>query len=1447
MSAPEVSMPSVKIAIICLFAIFPSSAFNQKVIYPEQNSFQGRFINYRITDPVADISTLCIYFDRKGFMWSGTMNGLFRFDGIDYRSYLFNDPSGSGLAGIEVTDICEDSGGKIWIGTIGALNCLDQKSGIIHHFSPDTSDLLSIDNRILKIHEDNQGILWLITGGNIFTFNKITENFIKYPVDSTSFRTATFLMRRAGQILEDSYGRIWIASPDGLYHYSRQEDKFKVFRNIPGNKSSLSANTVTSLSEDGYGTIWCSTLGGGLNKIVDPVRGIFEKADLKVSQGYSSRYDSILTILQDKKGQIWTSGFGTISCYNPDNKMTRNYFLPDARQLKISRYSDALSLDYAFEDWDGDIWFVNSLKGIVFRLNPGSEKLLLYIVPNWVLFDCLYDKTGSFWFGCANMNVQRLVLNSLPYQSVTVNNMFSVTMPWGSRILEDDEKRVWFRFSTGIYRADSINIRSAFNIRQFSFPDGDKSVTSICKDRNGDLWFGRNNGNVTRLAETGLRYTSYLLPDNNKEPIRNIIEDDHGNKWFISAHSLFILHSGRNEIEIFKINDEKLNKSLSEGVFDVLIDSHYRIWFATFGNGLFVYDLTNNDIIHYSSSEGLSIPYGDYCLKIEEDSKGRIWVLYLLNGLYLFDPQTERFMKRGIMDFAERESGFMGLFIDRNDFIWVSHNYGFTIFNPDSGSVRQISEYQASGNCAFYQLSSGEILYNLGNKLFLFPDSIPSNAEIPDIYITSAFVNNLSFNKVFPEADDIISVSRINLNHKQNNLRIEFTALNYLDSRNNKYRYFMNGIDKDTINTSANNRYAEYKQMQPGKYRFWVTGSNNDGVWNPTGRTIEIVITPPWYKSLLAIIMYGLIAISMVLIFIRIRLYQLKKEKMMLEYEVHLRTVELEEKNRHIEEMDRLKTRFFTEISHEIRTPLSLIIGPADNLIRESEGNEDERKFKWMEMIRRNGMRLLKLVNQLLDISKLDAGKMKVILSESDIMRCLKILAYEYLSTAESRRIVLSVNIPEDPYITFFDREKVEKIISNLLSNAFKFTPAGGTVSFNIEIIDSVDKISPATILIRVSDTGTGISKEHIDKIFDRFYSVEGQWEKEGGSTGVGLSLVKDFINLLHGKIEVSSEPGAGTTFSLSIPLGKEHFSKDEYTIVDFNEDEVSDRPHLTLSHHDSVERVSEVIEKNHQILLIEDNSDLRNFIHENLSSDYSICVADNGKNGLNVAFAIIPDLIITDILMPDLDGIEVCTRLKTDDRTSHIPVIMLTAKTTLEDKITGLKTGADDYLYKPFNIYELKIRISNLLVQREKLRLRFGLLTGFEQQDIHAESADEKFMRKIAFTINENMGDFEFDVGALQEKIGMSRVHLYRKLKAITGLSPSMIIRTFRMKKAAMFINQKAGSLLEIALMVGFSNPSYFAKCFREYYGVSPRDYTNQHSEKPETDNSSHRLNSVN
>ncbi len=553
---------------------------------------------------------------------------------------------------------------------------------------------------------------------------------------------------------------------------------------------------------------------------------------------------------------------------------------------------------------------------------------------------------------------------------------------------------------------------------------------------------------------------------------------------------------------------------------------------------------------------------------------------------------------------------------------------------------------------------------------------------------------------------------------------------------------------------------------------------------------------------------------ALVLIFVVFRNYRMKNKA-----------------NKLLAEMDQLKSRLFSNISHEFRSPLTLILGPIEEMLSKTEKKPASRKT--VKMMRRNANRLLNLINQMLDLSKLDAGSMKLELVEGDLIKSLKLIVLSFASLAEQKKIKFIYTFPEEKWTTCFDQDKLEKILNNLLSNAFKYTPNEGEVKCVVKMPDPGKNL----VEISIQDTGKGIPTDQLDKIFDRFHQVEESYELETVGTGIGLSLTKELVNLLHGDIKVESDLGKGTSFIIRLPVGKEHLKESEYILVKkekLTKPVLAEELEVVTEEEGYAEGVYQGTKHDEElplVLIVEDHADIRTHIREHLEDCFRIMEAEDGVAGLDKAIENIPDLVITDLMMPKMDGIEMCKKLKTDERTSHIPVLMLTAKASVEDRVEGLETGADAYVTKPFNIKELRVRVTKLIEQRKKLRERFSRNIKLEPKDIAITSADEKFLNRAIGIIEEKMGDFEFDAQTLQQEMTLSRSQLFRKLKALTDLSITEFIRTIRLKRGAKLLEQKFGNVAQVTYEVGFNNLSYFAKCFKELFGVSPSEYVKQNS----------------
>ncbi|NQV15556.1 response regulator, partial [bacterium] len=695
-----------------------------------------------------------------------------------------------------------------------------------------------------------------------------------------------------------------------------------------------------------------------------------------------------------------------------------------------------------------------------------------------------------------------------------------------------------------------------------------------------------------------------------------------------------------------------------------------------------------------------------------------------------------------------------------------------------------------------------------------YPEQIQDNPIIPNIILTSF----KKFNEEVQLDTAISYKSQITLSPNENVFSFEFTALNFINAEENKFAYKMDGFNKDWITTDASNRIASYTNLDPGDYTFRVKGSNNDGVWNETGTSIKITILPPWWRTVWA---YGVYILALGFAFYRYRNFELNRAKLNQKYEMeHFEATKLKE-------MDQVKSRFFANISHEFRTPLTLILGPLGKMLGKLKGSEWDQDLNLMQ---RQAKQLLDLVTQLLDLSKLEAGKMKILVSQRNIVPLLKGLTQSFASLADRDNKTLSFITELEDIQVHVDRDAMTKIINNLLSNAFKFTESGAAIQVDVQNLQPAKPDGNGHLSITIRDDGIGIPEERLNQIFDRFYQVDNSETREREGTGIGLALTRELVELHHGSIEVSSAESTGTTFTITLPLGADHLKPEE--VSDSAEDLADEALEDQLVDETDVTSSSQtVVDESQPILLIvEDNPDVRNYIKSDLNDHYNCHEAVDGEAGLEQALDLIPDLIISDVMMPKMDGVEFCRRIKTEERTSHIPVILLTAKADLESKLEGLETGADDYLTKPFEVEELQVRIKNLIEQRELLRERFKQDLSLVPADLNLPSMDEQFLEKAIGIISDHFSDQKFNVDVFSRKIFMSRQHLHRKLKSITGRTAVEFIRFIRLKSAALLLRKEQGTISEIAYEVGFSSLPHFSRAFHDEFGCSPSAYLAKH-----------------
>ncbi len=810
--------------------------------------------------------------------------------------------------------------------------------------------------------------------------------------------------------------------------------------------------------------------------------------------------------------------------------------------------------------------------------------------------------------------------------------------------------------------------------------------------------------------------------------------------------------------------------------------------------------------------------YGDYMYKFDQSAS----TFYKDTSIGSLLGLQEKIIKVRMVDDAEN------LWFDLFDSIGHS-GYKMVAWRVNNGSyhlqnLNQERIYDFTGK-SMYPEPDKKITWNLGKKLIVRQDlNLPVSRKKFYALVRSVTYqhDSLIYARASRTGNREISVV---LPFKNNSFRFEYASPTYYNEQGNKFQYYLEGYDPDW-SAWTNETQKDFTNLPEGTFKFRVKAKN---IFNEISEedAFSFSILPPWYRTWWAYLLCGLGGLVGIYTIVRWRSEQLTKEKILLEKTISERTEELKERNamlgeqknqlalqtEKLKEMDQMKSRLFANISHEFRTPLTLIKGPLDQLKRYPESHLDEARINMMQ---RNADRLLRLVNQLLDLSKLDAGSLKLNPTEGNLFQCIRTTATAFSSHAAERNLDYQIHIPANNVWASFDRDKIEKIVYNLLSNAFKFTSDEGSI-----IISTAFKKDQLNLEIK--DTGKGIPSKDLYRIFDRFYQIDDSTSKSQEGSGIGLALVKELVELLKGTITLDSELGKGSSFYVNLPLTRilEPTNKKERLVQLIEQKMPVAQLASTIRKTTASEKAS-----GESILIVEDNPDMQIYISEQLGNDYAVVQALNGPAGLKKAIESLPDLIITDLMMPEMDGLQLCEILKTDERTCHIPVVMLTAKAGIENKLQGLETGADSYLTKPFDARELKVRIKNLIDQRNKLRQVFSKIDLFKPQDINWPSLDQKFLEKVLELLETRHGESDFGVTEMQRELAMSKTQLHRKMKALTDQAPGEFLRNFRLKRAAQILINKGENVTQTAYTVGFNNLSYFAKCFKELHGVSPSEF---------------------
>jgi signal transduction histidine kinase/ligand-binding sensor domain-containing protein/DNA-binding response OmpR family regulator len=1316
----------------------------------------------------------------------------------------------------KITGITQDPQGYMWFSGQSA-SCLYRYDGVkVKAFRPDKLNENSLGGSDLEtVYADQNGIIWIgFISRGLDRFDPGTSTFTHYRHQPNNPNSLSDDI--VNVILRDRRGRLWIGTNNGLDRLDETSGEFVHFKNKPGNPKSLSDNVVRAIYEDSQGTIWVGTgfpfynanpESGGLNRLEND--GTFTRFMHDPTNSRSLINNKVRSILEDSRGVFWigTAGDGLHTMDRKTGLFERHTYDPaDPEKLssppknRTLTYISDNQITFIKEDRLGCIWIGTMLGGIS-RYDPITKKRINHFEANqgfsdtsgWAMYQ---SRDGTMWLSTEQNNFYRI-----EFQTKKVNDIDLGVR--AQRFLEDKNGLLWVGTASGLLLLDQKRkLVKRFDLDSLNF------VLALHQNHEDTLWIGSGTG--IGIFNLKTRKFSRFRPirdfpgpnykSENSGSILNIIQDHLGYMWATTFNGLLRFKPNGDSIKWYRVDEKKAGSLSSNEIITVMEDKSGYIWAGT-NAGLNRLDRSTDQFNKYLVAA--------FSTELFIDHQGTRWV-GTYNGLYKSQGSSDTYLPFGDGTVL-KESQIIGMVEDSAKNLWVTTPFTITKITAQR-DVMFTYDSKFGINSIFpgtiYLTTKGEILLGHDSGFYSFrPGNFDTDGQPFNVLISDILINTFPL-KSNEDSDSIrftITDGKdglLELRHNLNNLVFNNSSDDYQAPEIIQYFTMLEGHD-NVWRKATTDRTTSFFNVPPGKYVYRVKAYNAFG--SKAEKQIHIHITPPWWKTWWAYSFYCLCGIGLLWLG---RREIIKRERLRSAFELeHLELAKAKE-------VDKVKSAFFTNISHEFRTPLTLIKGPAQNLL--DELSDRPRLKKQAKLIQHNADVLLKHINQLLDLAKLEAGTVKVNAMKGDLNSFLSMIIDPFISHSKQKEIDFIYKLPDIQYNISFDQDKLEIIITNLLGNAVKFTPAHGHVG--LDALVDIDSTSAGQLVITITDTGIGIPVEDQTKIFERFYQVnEGGAHKEAG-TGIGLALVKELTELLGGSVRVKSESGKGSEFCVTLPV----------QIIS------------VVSHAESLEQL-EVAESYLQIdgddnigesngktklLVVEDNAELRSFIISSLKGDYSFCEAGDGKTALEIALHEIPDLIISDVMMPEMDGITMTSKLKKDIRTSHIPIILLTAKATDEAKITGLNTGADDYLTKPFNNNELILKVRNMIASRNRVREKVRLEFMSGAPTIEAISADEKLLQKVKEAIINRLSDEQLSVDSLAEEIGLSRAHFYRKITALTGLPVNELIASFRLERAAQLLAQQWGPVSQVAYEVGFSNPSYFSKRFKEKFGVSPSEY---------------------
>ncbi len=1356
-----------------------------------------------------------VYVDREGYAWFASTTGLQKFDGYNFTEYENNPEDTSSLSYNFISTLFEDRDGKIWIGTLKGLDVFNKENDVFSHMKNDpfntaVSNINVIERGRRVIVQDAEGFLWV---------NTMTSGLIK--INTATGSAEQFHGDLDGDIIYDRERNVlWIAS-DRLKKFdivTKQLEHFFISGDVLHGVTKINSTVM-----DEEGLIWVGTNAG---------LALFDKETLSFhtlqaylkrlnpgnTEAYSWSLEPVTALYEDDKGFMWIA-------------IEKSLFKINKKDGKYSVYSHEIDNPFSLLDEriigiyggrTGVLWVSYKGKGVSkvkidlkdftwYKNIPGDPNS----ISGNIVRSVHKDKNGNLWIGMYNDGL--------------------------NRIISGERQRV------SHYKHDPADRNSISS----------DYITAIYTDRGNRLWIGTfDNGFCVAeniYSSNDLKFRRFLFEDHTEVP--DIIEDTAGRIWIATRMGFYIYEPARKQLVHYGDQVNQLPEMKGINIQSVLYEPPNVFWFASWNRGLCKFYVNSDTLLTNGNKRDSLVIYDNIndinnskidngFLKIYKDKNNVIWLASNVNGLI---KVTE---KEGSMEFFKYDksrgapdNSVYSIAGDKYDNIWISTNHGLGKLGTKTEHFNTYYESDGILSNAFIwdagcQSADGEIFFGGINGLIsFFPEKIINDTTLYPVYISKLVIQNKEvkigdeingrkiLSKSIPYTDKII------LTHLERAFSLEFVALNNLDPEETQYAYKLEGFDQDWIYTAYDRRYVTYTNLGQGSYQFMVKASNSDGVWNEKPAVLTIQILPPWWRTSYALVFFLIAFIMLLYMFRRLILMRAR-----LIHDAKLEQVRREK----AEALYNVKMELLTDISHEFRTPLSLILAPLQKII--SSVAYDPKLINQTTLIKKNTDRLLRLIDQITDLRKIDLNKLTLKLKKGNIVETIREITNSFDEIAQQRSMILKFHSEVNSCETYFDENCLEKIMYNLLSNAFKYTPDGGMIQVSCRLRQKgtdfphqyINDIPDADyVVINVKDNGIGIPPEHTGHLFERFFRVERHDTIIRRGTGIGLAMTKELVELHRGKIILQSDENKGTCFEILLPLDKME-TDDRITDIPAERKETTGslQTYIFTEEHEYAHKYSGIKVKQYYpkksavILIVDDEVEVRTFIRDYFEENYQICEASNGLDGLEMAIRNNPDIIITDIIMPVMDGNEMCRKLKAEIRTSHIPIVMLTARSSMDNKIEGLETGADAYFEKPFSIDLVEAQIRNLLENRRIIRNKFSKELLIKPSDIAITSVDANFIQNAIAIVEKNTSNPDFNSEEFCREIGMSRSSLHRKLTALTSQSATEFIRTLRLKRAVNLLEQSGLSVEEVSYKVGFTSPAYFTKCFKSLFGKTPSEY---------------------